>query len=308
MFFDGLIMKRDLLGFDVARISPIVFSGLSADARIDLGCALSRLDLPPQVAPFGPCVSGHSSVPGIALLTEGYVRQQFACESGRTQIATLLMPGDLIETGHDPQGRLVMETATEARLWVVRPDRAAVLQALHPSLCQALAELRAIKLGQARWLSDALSRLSAEERVVCFLVLATRWMPYQPISANAGFLTLDLPRLDMANLLASSVETISRVLARLDREGLIEIRGAQCFRLRDLAALCAAGQMAADWRTLRFARPGASLTETTWSASDAADDAGYDDDTVRGTPRLRRAFLSRHSGELTGQPENLAPL
>lgn len=270
---------RDRCDKDIACLAPSAFSQLSAAARQDLDGAGVLVDVPMRAAPLNiGCredivenTGDGFGEAGFAVLVQGYLRLQQVSQNGRSQIASLMIPGDLVEAAHKRQGRLLLEAATPARLCMIRSDKAARLLLRHPSIGRCLSELRMLKLARARWHSDALARLSAEERIICFLVLATRWMPYAPLSANAGLLTLDLPRQDMANFLASSVETISRVLVRLDREGLVEIRGPQSFVLRDLNALCTAGRMAPDWRRLRFSRPLAA------SAADRSDGmAGVD--------------------------------
>jgi CRP/FNR family transcriptional regulator len=54
---------------------------------------------------------------------------------------------------------------------------------------------------------------------------------------GTGRIELDLAKGQLANLLGTMPETLSRILARLAREGLLESTGPRGYRLTDRAAL-----------------------------------------------------------------------
>ena len=90
---------------------------------------------------------------------------------------------------------------------------------------------------QLRWLTWAVGALDAEERICALLLAALDHMPVSPLPDGTLMLTIDLPRTDIADLLGTSVETISRVTNRLAACGIIEIISARQFRIRDLDRL-----------------------------------------------------------------------
>lgn len=81
-----------------------------------------------------------------------------------------------------------------------------------------------------RWLSQS----SAEERVVGFLLdLSAR---YGAINHCPTHLRLSMPRSDVSNYLGLAIETVSRVLTRLQRERLIRVSG-RVLEITDMAGL-----------------------------------------------------------------------
>jgi CRP/FNR family transcriptional regulator len=90
-----------------------------------------------------------------------------------------------------------------------------------------------------------LGRLGAEERVVNFLLAAARrtWADRKhPVAIE-----LPMSRLDMADYLGLTIETVSRTISKLKRDGMIGLEGRHTVILRRIAALQdLAGGMEAD--------------------------------------------------------------
>ena len=89
----------------------------------------------------------------------------------------------------------------------------AILEELHETRCQVM----------------ALGRLSALERVAQFLyTLATRTN-----TQSDGSFELPMTRLDIADYLGLTIETVSRVISRLKRDGTIQLLASDRVRIPD---------------------------------------------------------------------------
>ncbi|MBK5222910.1 MAG: Crp/Fnr family transcriptional regulator [Acidimicrobiia bacterium] len=105
----------------------------------------------------------------------------------------------------------------------------------HPSVARAGLGVMARRLEGSRSQAYALAAATAEQRVAAALVmLAAR----TGVRRAGGTILLDLPlsRDDLAALTGTASESVSRTLARLKRDGLIDT-GRRWVTVRDLAAL-----------------------------------------------------------------------
>ena len=82
-------------------------------------------------------------------------------------------------------------------------------------------------LARAQRHAVLLGRRCAVEKLAAFL---TDWAAYSPVSE---FLTLEMPRQDIADYLGLTIETISRTFAHLEDKALIELPTARQVRLMD---------------------------------------------------------------------------
>jgi len=93
------------------------------------------------------------------------------------------------------------------------------------------------------WLTWSLGALSPEERFCAFLALSTRFMPYQAQPDGSAIVSMQMPRIDIADLLGTTVETICRINRKLAKAGIIEIKDPSHFRIPDLRRLTSLGQI-----------------------------------------------------------------
>lgn len=189
----------------------------------------------------------------VGLLISGYLRIQRFSIDGRRQIITLLTAGDLVGEGSLNGEGCQIEAATPAR--ICRFDRRVFDRLLDDDhgMRRAVYGLRLAKLEQLRWLTWSLGALGAEERICAFLAMATKHMPFAPLPAGGGILTVDLPRADMADLMGTSVESISRITNSLAARGVIRIHDARHFEVPDVGLLAKMGRLGAMFETVTFA-------------------------------------------------------
>jgi CRP/FNR family nitrogen fixation transcriptional regulator len=160
-------------------------------------------------------------------VVSGVVRTCRFLADGRRQIDAFHVAGDVfgIETG-SVRG-LTAEAVSDCRIVAYRrsphdkTDAAALLAHL----------LR--NLGRAQEHAVLLGRRSAVEKVAAFLLDWARQ------SAAVGTIALAMTRLDIGDYLGLTIETVSRTLSQLERDGIIELPSVRQIRIKDLEALTA---------------------------------------------------------------------
>jgi CRP/FNR family nitrogen fixation transcriptional regulator len=173
-------------------------------------------------------------------IVSGCVRTVGLDEDGRRQVAEFLLPGDLFGFDSLDTHHLSAEALTDTVV-VCYPRRAVdALAEQHPGLARRLRDLTLRNLRRAHQKMFLLGRKSAGERVAAFLLeMAERTAP----GSEGARIALPMTRADMADHLGLTIETVSRTMAQLCREGAI----ASCkagIEIRDRAALesfCAGG-------------------------------------------------------------------
>jgi CRP/FNR family nitrogen fixation transcriptional regulator len=151
--------------------------------------------------------------------------------NGRRQVECFHGPGDVF--GFECGGsRTVSATASCATSIIIyRHGTLDTLASRNEAISRWLLAEAVRTLAKARDHAVLLGRCTALERVARFLVGVADDAPEPDV------LTLDMTRLDIADYLGMTVETVSRVLARLESSAIIEIRTARCIRLAKPVAL-----------------------------------------------------------------------
>ncbi|MCO8146038.1 Crp/Fnr family transcriptional regulator [Rhodovulum tesquicola] len=181
----------------------------------------------------------HDDAPpsAVGIVVSGYLRFQRHSRDGRRQILNLAVPGDLF--GQESEGRngYTLESATEATL--CRFDRRVFdrLVTEDGMLRRALYRFNAGHLERLRWLTWTIGAMRPDERIAAFLLSARSYMPYRALPDGTGLISLAVARRDIADLLATSVETICRVFKALERDGLIRLLDPAHILFLDIDAL-----------------------------------------------------------------------
>lgn len=191
----------------------------------------------------------------IGIMRTGYLRLQRYGIDGQRKIVGMLPPGELIGEVVEARGGYELEAATKVSM--CRFDRKAFHRMMEEEqeLRRAVLDQYSERLEQTFHLAWLLGSLSMRERFRDFLAKATRTMPYQPLPDGKGILTLAIPRGDIASLLRTSVESISRMSHELEEDGLINILSPIHFCINDLNALTRHGE---THLKSRLGRPGIS--------------------------------------------------
>lgn len=172
---------------------------------------------PGQNEPFSACF----------VVKNGAVKTVHVNERGDEKILGFYLPGDMfglegIVNGVQACSAVALSRSILCRLNFRKLEAIGrQLPALQHWLLQSMSrELNSVER-MTRWLSYS----TAEERVIGFLLdvsfrLKRRHMVHHQFR-------LDMARTDIANFLGLAVETVSRVLTRLDRDDVVRIQGRQ---------------------------------------------------------------------------------
>ena len=158
-------------------------------------------------------------------IRSGSLKTVLLAEDGRDQVAGYHMPGEIV--GLDGIGNDLHECESIAledsevcalpfeRVEEVARDNAAFQHNLHRHLSR--------EIGRQRTLMLLLGTMSAEQRLAAFLLdLSQR---YQARGYSSSEFILRMTREEIGSYLGLKLETVSRLLSRLQREGLIQVQG-----------------------------------------------------------------------------------
>lgn len=160
-------------------------------------------------------------------LVNGSIRTSHLLADGRRQIGDFYYEGDVfgVETG--PEHRFSAEALTTCQVMVVKRSGSVVEPGRVDKL---LWTATAMELARAQTHMLLLGRATACERVARFLLdMADRF--------RGDLVTLPMSRQDMADYLGLTIETVSRMLGRLQADGVVEFAGCRHFRVRHRSGL-----------------------------------------------------------------------
>lgn len=173
-----------------------------------------------------------SVVSGIATLTQ-------TMEDGRRQMVGLLMPSDFVgRPGRDRIAYDVVAT-TEIVMCCFRRRQFEELMLRTPHIAQRLLEMTLDELDAAREWMLLLGRKTAREKIASLLAIIARRCAVLALQTTPGRTTFDLPltREAMADYLGLTLETVSRQVSALKREGVIEMTGTRHVVVPDFTRL-----------------------------------------------------------------------
>jgi CRP/FNR family transcriptional regulator len=154
-------------------------------------------------------------------VTSGALRLYRILADGRRQVTGFALPGDFL--GLSLLKRFAVSADALVSVTACRFERQAFIDLLlmHPSLLMHLHEITGQELSRAKDMMMLLGRRNADEKIAAFLTgLQAR---YSQIGRSSVTLELPMGRLDIADHLGLTIETVSRTLSRLDRDGCILI-------------------------------------------------------------------------------------
>ncbi|MBE3637523.1 transcriptional regulator FnrL [Mangrovicoccus algicola] len=175
-----------------------------------------------------------SVVSGIATLSQ-------TMEDGRTQMVGLLLPSDFIgRPGRDDATYDVVATS-DLVVCCFRKRPFETLMARTPHIGQRLLEMTLDELDAAREWMLLLGRKTAREKIASLIaIIARRDASLRPTGA-AREVVFDLPltREAMADYLGLTLETVSRQVSALRKEGVIRLEGTRRVTIPDFERLLA---------------------------------------------------------------------
>lgn len=168
-------------------------------------------------------------------LTKGTLRLYQLLPDGRRQVAGFLFPGDFLGLAVNDEHAFSAEAIESAELCRYPRDRFNRFIDEHPRIERELYRIAAHELAAARDHMVLLGRKSANERLATFLLkLLARARKVDP---GAETVTLPMNRLDIADYLGLTKETVSRVFTLLKTSQVIRLMADDVVRIADRARL-----------------------------------------------------------------------
>lgn len=169
----------------------------------------------------------------------GSLKVSVLTEDGREQITGFFLPGDLV--GLDSVGlRQHASSAAALEDTVVCELPFSVLERYGQTAPRIQAALFRMLSGQIRREQSTLlllGSLRAEERLAQFLIDLSQRLPNEPVCGTA--IGMPMTREEIGSYLGLKLETVSRTLSKLHREGVIEVvkRGVRIREINKLRLL-----------------------------------------------------------------------
>ena len=161
-----------------------------------------------------------SVVSGVATLSQ-------VMEDGRTQTVGLLFPSDFVgRPGRDTAAFNVV-AETDLLMCCFRKKPFEELMVRTPHIAQRLLEMTLDELDVAREWMLLLGRKTAREKIASLIAIVARRDASLHMKPAGGRMVVDLPltREAMADYLGLTLETVSRQISALKRDGLIRLEG-----------------------------------------------------------------------------------
>ncbi|WP_193139544.1 MULTISPECIES: transcriptional regulator FnrL [unclassified Meridianimarinicoccus] len=173
-----------------------------------------------------------SIVSGIATLTQ-------TMEDGRTQMVGLLLPSDFVGRPGRAQAAYDVTATTEVTLCCFRKRPFEEMMRRTPNIGQRLLEMTLDELDAAREWMLLLGRKTAREKIATLLTIIVRRDASLQLMGRDGPLEFDLPltREAMADYLGLTLETVSRQVSALRRDGVIVLKGKRHITIPDFDRL-----------------------------------------------------------------------
>jgi CRP/FNR family transcriptional regulator len=171
-------------------------------------------------------------VTGIATLTQ-------TMEDGRTQMVGLLLPSDFVgRPGREGSAYDVVAT-TDLVMCCFRKKPFEALMERTPHIAHRLLEMTLDELDAAREWMLVLGRKTAREKIASLLTIIARRDASLNLRTPKGSMVFDLPltREAMADYLGLTLETVSRQISALKRDGVISLQGKRHVTVPDFARL-----------------------------------------------------------------------
>ena len=177
----------------------------------------------------------------VANVIEGMLKLTNSTEDGREQIVGVVYPSDFIGRPFGARANHSVTALTDARVCIFARSDFDRFAAEHPALEHKLLERTLGELDRTRSWMLLLARKSAEEKVATFLLdMSARLVDSTCSTPHDGPLQeFELPfsRQQIGDILGVTIETVSRQMTRLKRDGVLDLPTRRSVRILDRAAL-----------------------------------------------------------------------
>ena len=174
-----------------------------------------------------------SVVAGVATLTQ-------TMEDGRRQMVGLLLPSDFAGRPGREIAKFDVTAVTDVTLCCFRRKPFEQLMVTTPHVSQRLLEMALDELDAAREWMLLLGRKTAREKIASLIAIIARRASLDPLS-DTSVIEVDLPltREAMSEYLGLTLETVSRQISALKKDGVILLEGKRHVHIPDMNRLLA---------------------------------------------------------------------
>lgn len=173
----------------------------------------------------------------IGVVRTGFLRLIHPSMDGNRQVTAIIKPGEMVGETIGNRSAYMLETCTDTSICRFEQGAFARLLDRPPVLRRHVRESYVNRIDAMHRLTWTLGMLTPQERFCGFLLDAREMMPCEPQPDGTAMLTLTLPRPDIADLLVTTRETLSRLTHRLSAAGLIAILSPYRILLKDIHGL-----------------------------------------------------------------------
>lgn len=175
-----------------------------------------------------------SVVSGVGALTQ-------TMEDGRRQMVGLLLPSDFVGRPGRETGRFDVTAVTETTLCCFRRKPFESMLEKTPHISQRLLEMALDELDAAREWMLLLGRKTAREKIASLISIIARRASINDDHSTGSRIVVELPltREAMSDYLGLTLETVSRQISALKKDGVIELQGKRRIIIPDMHALIA---------------------------------------------------------------------
>lgn len=175
----------------------------------------------------------------VASMVSGVASLAQTMEDGRRQMVGLLLPSDFVGRPGRTSSPYDIIATTDVTLCCFRRKAFEEMMARTPRVAQRLLEMTLDELDAAREWMLLLGRKTAREKIASLLaIIARRGAGRRDRVPGAAFrLDLPLTREEMADYLGLTLETVSRQVSALKRDGVIRLEGKRTIVIPDFDRL-----------------------------------------------------------------------
>jgi CRP/FNR family transcriptional regulator, nitrogen fixation regulation protein len=164
-------------------------------------------------------------------IVSGVVRTCKFLGDGRRQVDAFYVAGDVFGIEAGETYRLAAEAVSDGTLIAYRRRSLDMLGDGDETIARQLFQFALQNTARAQDHTLLLGHRSAMEKLAVFLL---HWARHSPQHATV---TLEMSRQDIADFLGLTIETVSRTLSKLEKDGIIRMSTARRIELRNIGAL-----------------------------------------------------------------------
>ncbi len=232
-------VQANLLAESSCESCPIRYRAVCARCEEDELALLDQMKSYKTYAPGQTIVWAGDKVQFVGSVVTGVAALSQTMEDGRRQMVGLLLPSDFVGRPGRDYAPFDVVAANEVTLCKFAKAPFEELLGRSASISSRLLEMTLDELDAAREWMLLLGRKTAREKIASLLTILARRDAHLRLASASSNVRFDLPlsREAMADYLGVTLETVSRQISALKREGIIELEGKRHVTVPDFARL-----------------------------------------------------------------------